>query len=87
MLALPIVRIKSFSVAIALAMIVIFGGCKPGRDANSISGTIEVDAARVASRYGGRVKQVLGVKVKLDNTDGQPRAGMAADAVFPGVTK
>ncbi len=40
-------------------MVFVFGGCKPGRDADSVSGTIEVDEARVASRYGGRVKEVF----------------------------
>jgi multidrug resistance efflux pump len=59
LLALHIVRIKSLSVAIALAMIAVFGGCKPERDADSVSGTIEVDDARVASRYGGRVKEIF----------------------------
>ena len=59
LLALRIVRTKTFSVAIALAMIVFSSGCKPGRDAASVSGTIEVDEARVASRYGGRVKEIF----------------------------
>jgi hypothetical protein len=36
---------------------------------------------------GERVKQVFGVKVKLDNSEGQIRAGMAADVSFPGVSK
>ena len=40
-------------------MIVALGGCKPGRDADSVSGTIEVDEARVASRYGGRVENIF----------------------------
>ncbi len=31
-----------------------------------------------------RVKQVFGVKVRLDNKDGDLRAGMAADVSFPG---
>ncbi len=59
LLALRIVRIKSCSVVIALAMIVVFSGCKPGRDANSVSGTIEVDETRVASRIGGRVENIF----------------------------
>jgi hypothetical protein len=33
------------------------------------------------------VKQVFGVKVRLDNADGQLRAGMSADAFFPNVPK
>jgi HlyD family secretion protein len=36
---------------------------------------------------GERVKQVFGVKVKLDNAEGQLRAGMAADVTFPSVSK
>jgi HlyD family secretion protein len=32
-----------------------------------------------------RVKQVFGVKLRLDNTSNELRAGMAADAVFAGV--
>jgi len=34
-------------------------GCKPATNANSVSGTIETDEARVASRYGGRVEKTL----------------------------
>ncbi len=59
LLALRIVRIKSLSVAIALAMILVFSGCKPGRDVDSVSGTIEVDDIRAASRYGGRVENLF----------------------------
>jgi len=33
-------------------------GCKPEQDAGSVSGTIETDEARVASRYGGRVEHI-----------------------------
>jgi HlyD family secretion protein len=40
---------------------------------------------RNVQTVGERVKQVFGVKVKLDNAEGQLRAGMAADVVFPGV--
>jgi hypothetical protein len=32
-----------------------------------------------------RVKQVFGVKVRLDNREGLLRAGMSADVSFPGV--
>jgi len=42
---------------------------------------------RNVQTVGERVKQVFGVKVKLDNTEGHLRAGMAADVVFPGVPK
>ena len=34
-----------------------------------------------------RVKQVFGIKLRLDNFEGKLRAGMAADAVFPSVPK
>jgi HlyD family secretion protein len=34
-------------------------GCQPGHNPNSVSGTIEVDETRVASRYGGRVEQIF----------------------------
>jgi hypothetical protein len=34
---------------------------------------------------GERVKQVFGIKVRLDNPEGKLRAGMAADVTFPNV--
>jgi HlyD family secretion protein len=34
-----------------------------------------------------RIKQVFGIKVRLDNREGILRAGMAADVTFPGVPK
>lgn len=42
-----------------LAIALIGTGCKPGRNPNSVSGTIETDEARVASRYGGRVEKIF----------------------------
>jgi HlyD family secretion protein len=42
---------------------------------------------RNVQTVGERVKQVFGVKVRLDNAAGQLRAGMAADVVFPNVPK
>lgn len=42
---------------------------------------------RNVQTVGERVKQVFGVKVKLDNAEGQLRAGMAADVFFPNVPK
>jgi len=60
----------------------------PGKD---FTGAIEQVAReaeftpRNVQTVGERVKQVFGVKVKLDNTEGQLRAGMAADVVFPNV--
>ena len=43
----------------ALLLTLAVAGCKPGQNSDSVSGTIEVDETRVASRYGGRVEQVL----------------------------
>lgn len=40
---------------------------------------------RNVQTLGERVKQVFGVKVRLDNAEGQLRAGMAADVFFPNV--
>jgi HlyD family secretion protein len=34
-----------------------------------------------------RIKQVFGIKVRLDNREGKLRAGMAADVTFPAVPK
>jgi HlyD family secretion protein len=42
---------------------------------------------RNVQTVGERVKQVFGVKVKLDSADGQLRAGMAADVSFPKVPR
>ena len=36
---------------------------------------------------GERVKQVFGIKVRLDNSANELRAGMAADVSFPDVPK
>lgn len=61
--------------------------------AKDFPGTVEQIARsaeftpRNVQTVGERVKQVFGVKVRLDNTDGQLRAGMAADVVFPNVPK
>jgi multidrug resistance efflux pump len=44
-----------FAAALATAMT----GCHQPPDPNSVSGTIETDEARVASRYGGRVETIL----------------------------
>ena len=62
----------------------------PGRD---FHGTIEQIARaaeftpRNVQTTEERVKQVFGVKVRLDNKDGDLRAGMAADVFFPNATK
>jgi HlyD family secretion protein len=38
---------------------------------------------RNVQTVGERIKQVFGIKVRLDNTEGKMRAGMAADVKFP----
>ena len=53
------VRTNALSFACVLAVVFVAAGCKPRPDANSVSGTIETDEARVASRYGGRVEKVF----------------------------
>jgi multidrug resistance efflux pump len=42
---------------------------------------------RNVQTVGERIKQVFGVKVRLDDKDGKLRAGMAADVSFPKVPK
>jgi HlyD family secretion protein len=42
---------------------------------------------RNVQTVGERVKQVFGVKVRLENAEGQLRAGMAADVSFPKVPR
>lgn len=60
----------------------------PGKD---FAGRVEQIARaaeftpRNVQTVGERVKQVFGIKVRLDGTSGELRAGMAADVVFPQV--
>jgi HlyD family secretion protein len=62
----------------------------PGRD---FAGEVEFigRAAEFTPRnvqtVGERVKQVFPVKVRLDTSSGELRAGMAVDVVFPGAAK
>jgi multidrug resistance efflux pump len=42
---------------------------------------------RNVQTVGERIKQVFGIKVRLDNHEGKLRAGMAADVTFPNVSK
>jgi len=42
---------------------------------------------RNVQTVGERIKQVFGIKVRLDNREGKLRAGMAADVTFPSVPK
>jgi HlyD family secretion protein len=44
--------------AIAAGLAIILAGCQSRETAGSVSGTIEVDEVRVASRYGGRVESI-----------------------------
>jgi len=62
----------------------------PGKDFQGSIEQIQRSAEftpRNVQTVGERVKQVFGVKVRLDSTDGQLRAGMAADVFFPKVSK
>ena len=60
----------------------------PGKD---FSGVVEQIARaaeftpRNVQTVGERIKQVFGIKVRLDNREGHLRAGMAADVTFKGV--
>ncbi len=60
----------------------------PGMD---FSGTVEQIARsaeftpRNVQTVGERIKQVFGIKIRLDNQQGKLRAGMSADATFPNV--
>jgi HlyD family secretion protein len=62
----------------------------PGKD---FSGTVEQIARtaeftpRNVQTVGERIKQVFGIKVRLDNSSDELRAGMSADVVFPNVQK
>lgn len=52
-------RTKTLLLAQGLLLALVLSGCKPGSHSNSVSGTIEVDETRVASRYGGRVEKIF----------------------------
>jgi multidrug resistance efflux pump len=62
----------------------------PGRDFSGVVEQIGRSAEftpRNVQTVGERIKQVFGIKVRLDNREGKLRAGMAADVFFPKVTK
>jgi HlyD family secretion protein len=62
----------------------------PGKDFAGAVEQIQRSAEftpRNVQTVGERVKQVFGVKVRLDNTEGRLRAGMAADVFFPNVPR
>ena len=52
------VSIYPLSSVALLTLGLLVAGCKPEQPVNSVSGTIETDETRVASRYGGRVEMV-----------------------------
>lgn len=52
-------RTSTLPWGLALAAILSIAGCHPAQDSNSVSGTIETDEVRAASRYGGRVERVF----------------------------
>ena len=58
---LPLPRVKSNSLLTAAASVLwlALAGCQSGQNSRSVSGTIETDEARVASRYGGRVEKTF----------------------------
>ena len=62
-----------------LALALLMAGCSPkdARRASSVSGTIETDEVRVASRYGGRVLKIF-VTEGDALTNGQPIAELDA---------
>ncbi len=60
----------------------------PGKDFPGLVEQIARQAEftpRNVQTVGERIKQVFGIKVRLDNREGKLRAGMAADVTFPGV--
>ena len=62
----------------------------PGKEFKGVVEQVAREAEftpRNVQTIGERVKQVFGVKVKLDNAEGQLRAGMAADVNLPDVPK
>ena len=62
----------------------------PGKDFTGVVEQIARAAEftpRNVQTVGERIKQVFGIKVRLENREGKLRAGMAADVTFPGVPK
>ena len=75
-------RTKSLLLAAGLLLILALTGCKPSHPADSVSGTIEVDEARVASRYGGRVEKLFASEGD-GLTNGQVIAEISAPELRP----
>jgi HlyD family secretion protein len=62
----------------------------PGKEFQGVVEQIAREAEftpRNVQTVGERIKQVFGVKVRLDNGEGKLRAGMAADVTFPNIAK
>jgi HlyD family secretion protein len=60
----------------------------PGKDFQGAVEQIAREAEftpRNVQTVGERIKQVFGIKIRLDNREGKLRAGMAADVTFPNV--
>jgi HlyD family secretion protein len=60
----------------------------PGKDFTGVVEQIARAAEftpRNVQTVGERIKQVFGIKVRLDSREGKLRAGMAADVTFPNV--
>jgi multidrug resistance efflux pump len=66
-------------------------GVRVDSDPKEFSGLVEQVARqaeftpRNVQTVGERIKQVFGIKIRLDNREGKLRAGMAADVTFPNV--
>lgn len=63
-----------------------FPGTEFGGEVEQIAREAEFTPRNVQT-VSERVKQVFGIKVRLDASDGRLRAGMSADVVFPNVPK
>lgn len=75
-------RTQLLALTSALALTLAGAGCKPGPRPQSVSGTIEVDETRIASRYGGRVERVFAAEGDV-LTNGQPVVAMSAAELEP----
>jgi HlyD family secretion protein len=76
------VRTNTLPWAAAIVLTLAATGCKPGNPSNSVSGTIEVDETRVASRYGGRVEIIFAAEGD-GLTNGQVIAEISAAELQP----
>lgn len=79
---------RTYAIGFLIAAAFAVGGCKPSQNPKSVSGTIETDEARVASRYGGRVERIFAqegdaltngqIIVELDAAELRPRRDYVA---------